>query len=66
MLAPLEYTALIWATFFGWVIWSEFPTIQLLTGAVIIIGANIYIAQREVHHARRKASFIPENPALPE
>lgn len=66
MLAPLEYTALIWATFFGWVIWGEFPTIQLLTGAAIIIGANIYIAQREVHHARRKASFIPENPALPE
>lgn len=65
MLVPLEYTALIWATFFGWSIWAEIPTLQLLGGAAIIIAANIYIAQREVHHARKK-DVIPENPVLPQ
>ena len=67
MLAPIEYTALIWALFFGWSLWSELPTMQTLIGAGIIIAANIYIAQREVHHARKgKAAIVPENPALPE
>ncbi|MBI2253643.1 MAG: DMT family transporter [Proteobacteria bacterium] len=65
MLVPLEYTALIWAAFFGWSIWNEIPTLQTLAGAAIIIAANLYIAQREVHHARKK-DIVPENPALPE
>ncbi|WP_374381589.1 DMT family transporter [Dongia sp.] len=65
MLAPIEYTALIWAAFFGWSIWNEIPTIQTLGGAAIIIAANLYIAQREVHHARKK-DMVPENPVLPE
>lgn len=65
MLAPIEYTALIWAVFFGWSIWNEVPTLQTLGGAAIIIAANLYIAQREVHHARKR-DIIPENPALPE
>lgn len=66
MLAPIEYTALIWAAFFGWSFWHELPTMQTLAGAAIIIAANLYIAQREVHHARHKADAIPEHPALPE
>lgn len=66
MLAPLEYTALIWAAFFGWSLWNELPTMHTLVGAAIIIAANLYIAQREVHHARKKAAIVPENPALPE
>ena len=67
MLAPIEYTALIWAAFLGWSIWQEIPTLQTLGGAAIIIAANLYIAQREVHHARKsKADIVPENPALPE
>jgi drug/metabolite transporter (DMT)-like permease len=65
MLVPLEYTALVWAAFFGWSIWAEIPTLQILAGAAIIIAANIYIAQREVHHARKK-DLVPENPVLPE
>jgi drug/metabolite transporter (DMT)-like permease len=65
MLVPLEYTALIWAAFFGWSIWNEIPTLQTLAGAAIIIAANLYIAQREVQHARKK-DIVPENPVLPE
>lgn len=67
MLAPIEYTALIWAAFLGWSIWAEIPTLQTLIGAGIIIAANLYIAQREVHHARKKQrDIVPENPVLPE
>jgi drug/metabolite transporter (DMT)-like permease len=47
LLAPLEYTALVWAGLFGYLFWGDLPTLQVLIGAVIIIGASLYIARRE-------------------
>ncbi|WP_374309107.1 DMT family transporter [Dongia sp.] len=47
LLAPLEYTALVWAGLFGYLFWGDLPTLQVLVGAVIIIGASLYIARRE-------------------
>lgn len=67
MLAPIEYTALVWAAFLGWSIWSEIPTLQTLGGAAIIIAANLFIAQREIHHARKSTKYpVPQNPILPD
>jgi drug/metabolite transporter (DMT)-like permease len=47
MLAPLEYTALIWSIIFDLVLFSLAPIPAVLVGAAIIIGSNIYIAHRE-------------------
>lgn len=47
MLAPFEYTALIWTGLFGFMFWAEIPTPQVMIGAAIIIACAIYIAQRE-------------------
>jgi drug/metabolite transporter (DMT)-like permease len=52
MLAPFEYTGLVWAVLFGWIFWAELPTMQVLAGAAIIIACAIYIAHRE---AKKKA-----------
>ena len=38
VLAPFEYTALIWATVIGYLLWQDIPSIEVWTGAVIIIG----------------------------
>jgi drug/metabolite transporter (DMT)-like permease len=67
MLAPIEFTALIWATLFGFWFWAELPTATVLIGAALIIGANLYIAHREARLAQRK-SFppIPQHASLPE
>src|SRR4051812_12001621 len=67
MLAPIEFTALIWATMFGFWFWGELPTVTVLIGAALIIGANLYIAHREARLAQRR-SFppIPEHASLPE
>ncbi len=43
-LAPLEYTALIWASVLGMVFFNETPGWQLYLGAVIIIGACLLVA----------------------
>ena len=44
-LAPLEYTALLWAVAIGFAFFSEIPKPQVLVGAVLIIGACLWGAQ---------------------
>jgi drug/metabolite transporter (DMT)-like permease len=67
MLAPIEYTALIWATAFGFWFWGDLPTVAVLLGAALIIGASIYIARREAQLAdRRRFPPVPEHASLPE
>jgi drug/metabolite transporter (DMT)-like permease len=65
-LAPLEYTALIWATLFGFLFWQQFPTPTVLAGAAIIVACNLYVVHREARaHNRRLDQAIPA-PHVPE
>jgi drug/metabolite transporter (DMT)-like permease len=67
MLAPIEFTALIWATGLGFWLWGDLPTVAVLIGAALIIGANLYIAHREARLANRKRfPPVPEHASLPE
>jgi len=47
MLAPFNYTALVWAMLFGFVFFAEWPDPMTLTGAAIIVGAGLYVWHRE-------------------
>jgi drug/metabolite transporter (DMT)-like permease len=47
VVAPFSYSALIWATLFGFVIWSDWPDFWTWIGAAIIIGSGLYIFHRE-------------------
>ena len=49
MLAPLQYTSLIWAALFGYLVFGDIPTLTLWIGAAIIILSTIYL----MHHERR-------------
>jgi drug/metabolite transporter (DMT)-like permease len=51
-LAPFEYTALIWATLIGYVIWLDIPSTEVWIGAAIIIGCGLYVMHRESLHHR--------------
>lgn len=51
VVAPFEYTGMIWATLFGFLVFGEVPTPAALTGAGIIIASGLYILHREA--ARR-------------
>ncbi len=46
LLAPLEYTALMWAALLGWIGWSELPGADTLIGAAIIVGSGLYVVER--------------------
>ncbi|HVJ34849.1 MAG TPA: DMT family transporter [Terriglobia bacterium] len=58
LLAPLEYTALLWATIFGFAFWGQLPSIQVLGGAGIIIASSLYIAHREVQQGRKRPADV--------
>ena len=42
-----NYTSIIWATLFGWMIWNEWPLPMVLAGAAVVIVSNILIIWRE-------------------
>ena len=42
-----NYTGIVWATLFGWLIWNDFPLPAVLTGAAVVIASNLFIIWRE-------------------
>lgn len=57
-LAPLEYTALIWASVLGVVFFREVPGWQLYVGAAIIIGACLLVAFEDRLISRQKQARL--------
>lgn len=47
VIAPLEYTALLWGMGFDWLFWSTTPSARMLTGASIIVASGLYVIYRE-------------------
>jgi S-adenosylmethionine uptake transporter len=46
VLAPLQYSAIVWAAILGWLIWHDAPTLPILIGNAVIIGSGLYVATR--------------------
>ncbi len=57
-IAPLEYTLLVWAIVFGWLIFGDVPDRAILAGAALIIAAGLVIWLRE-NRLRRPARKPP-------
>ncbi|MEQ9814729.1 MAG: DMT family transporter [Azospirillaceae bacterium] len=48
MVAPFQYTQLIWGTLYGWLIWRDMPDGLVALGGAVIIASGLYILHREV------------------
>lgn len=61
----MDYSSLIWATLFGWLIWDQLPPTATWLGAPMIIAAGLVIAWREhyLHHQRLEAARAAEEGA---
>jgi drug/metabolite transporter (DMT)-like permease len=46
ILAPFDYTILLWAVVFGYVIWGEFPDLVVWLGAAAIVFSGISVIRR--------------------
>ena len=43
LIAPLDYTGLLWATAIGWMVWSETFTGSFLVGAALIVASGVAV-----------------------
>ena len=51
----MDYTALIWATLYGWLLWNHLPPAATWIGAPLIMAAGLIVTWRE-HRLSRKLS----------
>jgi drug/metabolite transporter (DMT)-like permease len=47
VVAPFDYTTLVWVAAIGWLVWREVPDSFVWLGAAIIIASGLYILYRE-------------------
>ena len=53
--APLQYTQLLWAIVYGWLVFGDFPSIAKFIGAGLIIASGLFIFFRERQVKQRLA-----------
>ncbi len=62
VVAPFEYSALIWAAMFGYLVWGDVPGSMLLAGAAVIVASNLYVLHREARRGTKRPA-TPRRPA---
>lgn len=58
LLAPFDYTSMLWAVAFGFMIFGEVPATLVLMGASIVTAAGVFIAFREHRLGRELSSRV--------
>ena len=53
VVVPYQYTLIVWAAAFGYLFFDDVPTMPVVAGAAVIIGAGLFIFVRERQVARR-------------
>lgn len=49
VVAPFEYSAMIWATLFGYLFWSEVPGVNIWLGVAVVTASGLFILFREAN-----------------
>ena len=59
VVVPYQYSMIVWAVIFGFVVFGEVPSWATIIGAAIIIAAGLYIFVREQQLGRTDSSINP-------
>jgi drug/metabolite transporter (DMT)-like permease len=54
VVAPFDYVALLWAFFFGYVLFGEIPRPYVYAGAAIVVSAGLFVIWRERRFVKRR------------
>ena len=63
MIAPFDYTSMLWALVLGYWIFGEVPTALVFVGAAIVAGAGLFVIWRERQLGTAVRSARPKKPA---
>ncbi|MEZ5775037.1 MAG: DMT family transporter [Hyphomicrobiaceae bacterium] len=53
IVAPFEYSALLWGILWGWLFWGTLPGANGIAGILFIVGAGLFIIYREMRLKHR-------------
>ena len=59
VVVPYQYSMIVWAVMFGYVVFGDVPSPATVLGAAIIIGAGLYIFLRERDLGREETAVSP-------
>ena len=59
VVVPYQYSMIVWAALFGYLVFGDVPSMATIFGAAIIIGAGFYIFLRERQLGREQAVVDP-------
>lgn len=63
VVAPFEYTSLLWAMLFGFLVWGDVPTVLVLASGAVILISGIYVLHDEQAIQRRNRE-VPATVAI--
>lgn len=62
VVGPFDYTQMVWAILFGWLVWEDLPDFQVLLGAATVVGSGIYITLHEARFGRQGTGTAADAP----
>lgn len=60
VIAPLDYTHMIWAVIYGYIFWGHLPGISTWIGTAVIVGSGLYIIFREHRIKQRQLALVED------
>ncbi len=57
LVAPFQYTQIIWGSLAGYLLWGHVPEARLVAGATVVAGCGLFIIYREM---RAKDAALPQ------
>lgn len=68
LLAPFDYTTMLWACMLGWFIFGDWPLPAVFAGAAVVIGAGVFVVWREraegINRRRAQTDAALPHPAV--
>ncbi len=64
VIAPMEYTGLVWAFVYGYLIWADVPRSNVFVGAALILGSSLVMFWLERRRALQSVTLESIKPAL--
>jgi drug/metabolite transporter (DMT)-like permease len=67
VVAPFQYSQMLWGVLLGWLLWGDLPSTAVAIGATVVVASGLYILYREVVRAEGRVEPVPvtASPAAP-
>jgi drug/metabolite transporter (DMT)-like permease len=52
LLAPFQYAQIMFAGFYGWLVFGDLPDTWMIAGTAILVASGLYILRREARAGR--------------